>query len=69
MKGIDILSVVPALLERSPFRIDAKGAKKGLLRVNVINLRRYSTPVAKQIDDYQFGGGTDSIDIVSRSYY
>jgi tRNA (guanine37-N1)-methyltransferase len=59
---IDILSVVPALLE-SPFShsILKRAREKGLLEVNVINLRDYSTSKQKQVDDYQFGGGAGMV--------
>lgn len=59
---IDILSVVPALLE-SPFShsILKRAKEKGLFDVNVINLRNYSTGKQKQVDDYQFGGGAGMV--------
>src|SRR3954463_14998935 len=55
---IDILSVVPDLLE-SPFNhsIMKRAKERGLLTVNVINLRDYTTNRQKQVDDYQYGGG------------
>jgi len=59
---IDILSVVPALLE-SPFShsILERAKKKGLFEVNVINPRDFSTHRQKQVDDYQFGGGAGMV--------
>src|SRR5215217_4748211 len=59
---IDILCVVPALLE-SPFShsILKRAKEKGLFEVNVINLRDYSTSKQKQVDDYQFGGGAGMV--------
>src|SRR3954451_1411730 len=59
---IDILSVVPALLE-SPFShsILKRAKEKGLFEVNVFNLRDYSTHKQKQVDDYQFGGGAGMV--------
>ena len=59
---IDILTVVPDLLI-SPFShsILKRAAEKGLLKVNVINLRDYSTQKQKQVDDYQFGGGAGMV--------
>lgn len=59
---IDILSVVPALLE-SPFShsILKRAKEKGLFEINVINLRDYSTSKQKQVDDYQFGGGAGMV--------
>jgi tRNA (guanine37-N1)-methyltransferase len=59
---IDIISVVPALLD-SPFAhsILKRAEAKGLLQVNVINLRDYSTNKQKQVDDYQYGGGAGMV--------
>ena len=59
---IDIISVVPALLE-SPFAhsIMKRASDKGLLQVNVINLREYTTYTRAQVDDYQFGGGAGMV--------
>ncbi|MEJ7766886.1 MAG: tRNA (guanosine(37)-N1)-methyltransferase TrmD [Chitinophagaceae bacterium] len=59
---IDILSVVPELLT-SPFShsILKRAKDKGLLEVNVFNLRDYTTYKHKQVDDYQFGGGAGMV--------
>lgn len=59
---IDIISVVPDLLT-SPFAhsIMKRAADKGLLQVNIINLREYTTYARAQVDDYQFGGGAGMV--------
>ena len=59
---IDIISVVPALLE-SPFAhsIMKRAREKGLLEVNCINLRDHTTYARAQVDDYQFGGGAGMV--------
>ena len=59
---IDILTVVPGLLD-SPFAhsILKRAADKGLLQVNVINLRNYTTYARAQVDDYAFGGGAGMV--------
>ncbi|MEP6674255.1 MAG: tRNA (guanosine(37)-N1)-methyltransferase TrmD [Ferruginibacter sp.] len=59
---IDIISVVPGLLE-SPFAhsIMKRAADKGLLTVNCINLRDYAINDRGQVDDYQFGGGAGMV--------
>jgi len=59
---IDILSVVPDLLQ-SPFAhsIMRRARDKGLLEVNVFNLRDYTTYARAQVDDYQFGGGAGMV--------
>lgn len=59
---IDIITVVPGLLE-SPFAhsIMKRAADKNLLKVNVINLRDYTTYARAQVDDYPFGGGAGMV--------
>ncbi len=59
---IDIISVVPDLLQ-SPFAhsILKRAKDKGLLEVNVINLRDYTTYPRAQVDDYAFGGGAGMV--------
>jgi tRNA (guanine37-N1)-methyltransferase len=59
---IDIISVVPDLLV-SPFAhsILKRAKDKGLLEVNVINLRDHTTYARAQVDDYQFGGGAGMV--------
>ncbi len=59
---IDIISVVPALLE-GPFShsILKRAADKGRLTVDVINLRDYTNYPRAQVDDYPFGGGAGMV--------
>ena len=59
---IDIISVVPDLLN-SPFAhsIMKRAQDKGLLQVNIINLRAYTTYARAQVDDYAFGGGAGMV--------
>lgn len=59
---IDIITVLPELLV-SPLNhsIMKRAKEKGLLEVNLINLRDYSTFNHKQVDDYQFGGGAGMV--------
>lgn len=62
MLEIDILAVVPELLE-GPFShsILARAEERGLLRVRVIDLRKFGIGVHRQIDDYAFGGGAGMV--------
>ena len=55
---IDIITILPDLLE-SPFKhsMMKRAHDRGLLDVNLISLREYSTQKQKQVDDYQYGGG------------
>jgi len=59
---IDIISVVPELLV-SPFShsIMKRAKEKGLLEINVINLRDHTTYARAQVDDYAFGGGAGMV--------
>ncbi len=59
---IDIISVVPGLLE-GPFShsILKRAEEKGLATIRVINLRDYSISKQKQVDDYAFGGGAGMV--------
>lgn len=66
---IDIITVLPELL-RSPLdhSILKRARDKGLIEVNVINLRDYSTFNHKQVDDYQFGGGAGMVLMIEPVY-
>jgi len=59
---IDIISVQPDLL-RSPLEhsIMKRAQDKGLLEVNIVNLRDFGFGKHKQIDDMQFGGGAGMV--------
>jgi tRNA (guanine37-N1)-methyltransferase len=59
---IDIITVLPSLLV-SPFSdsIMQRAQQKGLVSINVHNLRDYGLGKHKQVDDYQFGGGAGMV--------
>lgn len=59
---IDIITVVPDLLS-GPFdhSIMKRAQQKGLLEVEVHNLREYTTYARAQVDDYPFGGGAGMV--------
>jgi len=62
---IDIISIVPLLLESFFSHSILKRAKeKGLLEVNLFNLRDYTNYKHGQVDDYQFGGGAGLVMMV-----
>ncbi|TFV93577.1 tRNA (guanosine(37)-N1)-methyltransferase TrmD [Algoriphagus kandeliae] len=62
---IDIISVVPGLLE-GPFShsILKRAEEKGLATVRVYNLRDFAIGKQKQVDDYAFGGGAGMVMMV-----
>ena len=59
---IDIITVVPELLS-GPFShsILKRAQEKGLLEVNVIDLKKFGLGNYNQIDDYAFGGGAGMV--------
>ncbi len=62
---IDIITVLPELL-RSPFEhsILKRAQAKGLVEVNLVDLREYGLGKHKQVDDYAFGGGAGMVMMV-----
>lgn len=55
---IDIISVVPRLMESFfAHSIIKRARERGLLEVNIVDLRSYTNYKHGQVDDYQFGGG------------
>lgn len=59
---IDIITVLPELL-RSPFSdsIIKRARERGVVEINIINLRDYSTDRHRSVDDYPFGGGAGMV--------
>jgi tRNA (guanine37-N1)-methyltransferase len=59
---VDILTVLPDLLE-SPLNtsILKRAQDKGLVQINLHNLRDYSTNKQKSVDDTPFGGGAGMV--------
>src|SRR5688572_14557532 len=59
---IDIITCLPRLIE-SPFAdsILKRAQAKGLVTVNIIDLRSYATDKHKSIDDYAYGGGAGMV--------
>ncbi|HHU34693.1 MAG: tRNA (guanosine(37)-N1)-methyltransferase TrmD [Bacteroidales bacterium] len=59
---IDILTVVPELLE-SPLNhsIVKRAKEKGLVEINVINIRDFTSDKHRTVDDYAFGGGAGMV--------
>ncbi|NMC37368.1 MAG: tRNA (guanosine(37)-N1)-methyltransferase TrmD [Bacteroidales bacterium] len=59
---IDILTVLPELLD-SPLNhsIVKRAREKGLVEINVINLRDFASDKYRSVDDYAFGGGAGMV--------
>ena len=62
MKKIEIISATPELL-KSPFSgsIMKRAVDKKIVQINFHDLKNYSSSKKKQIDDYQFGGGSGMV--------
>jgi tRNA (guanine37-N1)-methyltransferase len=59
---IDIITVLPSLLT-GPLNhsIIKRAIDKGLVEINIIDLRNFSTDKHKTVDDYAFGGGAGMV--------
>jgi len=66
---IDILTVQPELLE-SPLNhsIVKRAREKGLVEINVLNLRDFTKDKYKTVDDYAFGGGAGMVMMIEPVY-
>lgn len=62
---IDIITVLPELLE-SPLghSIVGRARKKGLVEINVHNLRKYGLGPRRTVDDYSYGGDAGMVMMV-----
>ena len=62
MIRIDIISVLPQLIE-SPFNasIIKRAIEKQIVEINFHDLKNYASKKRKQVDDYQFGGGSGMV--------
>jgi tRNA (guanine37-N1)-methyltransferase len=66
---IDIITVLPELLE-SPLNhsIVKRAKEKGLVEINVINLRDFAKDKYRTVDDYAFGGGSGMVMMIEPVY-
>jgi tRNA (guanine37-N1)-methyltransferase len=66
---IDIITVLPELLG-SPFShsIVKRAKEKGLVEINIINLRDFTNDKYKSVDDYAFGGGAGMVMMIEPVY-
>lgn len=55
---IDVITIFPKMFE-TPFSesIIARAQEKGIVKINIHNLRDYSTDKHKSVDDKPYGGG------------
>jgi len=55
---IDILTLFPEMFESLKASLLGKALEKGILEINIINIRDFSKDKHKKCDDYTFGGGS-----------
>ncbi|MBC8488669.1 MAG: tRNA (guanosine(37)-N1)-methyltransferase TrmD [Bacteroidetes bacterium] len=62
---IDILTIFPEMFD-GPFKhsILKRAQERGLVEINLINIRDYATDKHKRVDDYQYGGGSGMVMMV-----
>ena len=59
---IDILTILPELIEGPlSHSIIKRAREKGIVEINLHNIRDYSFNKQKQVDDYAFGGGAGMV--------
>lgn len=61
MSNINVLTIFPDMFNALNFGITDIAIKKGILNLNVINIRDYAHNKHKNTDDYPYGGGKGMI--------
>ncbi len=67
----DVLTLFPEMFEPLKTSIIGKAIEKGLIELNLINIRDFSEDKHKKVDDTPYGGGAGMImkpDVVYRAY-
>lgn len=57
----DVLTLFPDMFEVFNHSIIGKGREKGLISLNLMNIRDYTTNKHKKVDDYPYGGGAGMV--------
>lgn len=58
---IDVLTLFPEMFSALDHSILGRATRKGLLDINVVNIRDFSKDKHKKCDDYPFGGGAGMV--------
>lgn len=67
----DVLTLFPEMFEPLSQSIIGRAQKKGLININVVNIRDFSKEKHKKIDDTPYGGGAGMVmmpDVVYNAY-
>ena len=66
---IDIITLLPEIISGPlDHSIVKRARKKGLVEINIIQLRDYATDKHKSVDDYAFGGGAGMVMTIEPIY-
>ena len=68
---IDILTLFPEMFEPLQKSIIGRACKKGLIELNIINIRDFSTDKHQKVDDTPYGGGAGMVmkpDVVYKAF-
>ena len=67
----DVLTLFPEMFETMSLSVIGKGKEKGLIDINLINIRDFSKDKHKKVDDTPYGGGAGMVmmpDVVYDAY-
>jgi len=67
---IDILTLFPEMFEPLDYSIVKRAKERELVKINLVNLRDFSTDKYKSVDDHPYGGGAGMImriDIIDKA--
>ena len=57
----EILTLFPEMFEVFNYSIIARAREKGLIEINTMNIRDFTTNKHKKVDDYPYGGGAGMV--------
>lgn len=58
---IDILTLFPEMFSPLEYSVIGRARQKGILEINIVDIRDFSADKHKKCDDYPFGGGAGMV--------
>ena len=58
---IDILTLFPEMFSPLEYSVIGRARQKGILQINIVDIRDFSADKHKKCDDYPFGGGAGMV--------
>ena len=58
---IDILTLFPEMFQIFDYSIIGRARENGILSINTVNMRDYTTDKHRKVDDYPYGGGAGMV--------